>query len=90
MSSSGRMRATTPLLPWRPAILSPTAIFRVWAIHTRTASLTPGGKSSRLVRFNTLTSITLPRSPWGTLREVSLTSRDFSPKMAPKQLFLGR
>ena len=24
MSSSGRMRETTPLLPWRPAILSPT------------------------------------------------------------------
>ena len=25
-------RETTPLLPWRPAILSPTWIFRRWAI----------------------------------------------------------
>ena len=28
MSSSGRTRAMTPLLPWRPATLSPTWIFR--------------------------------------------------------------
>ena len=28
MSSSGRMRAMTPLLPWRPAILSPTDSLR--------------------------------------------------------------
>ena len=27
MSSSGRRRDTTPLLPWRPAILSPTESF---------------------------------------------------------------
>ena len=31
MSSSGRMRETTPLLPWRPAILSPTASLRLMA-----------------------------------------------------------
>ena len=29
MSSSGTMRATTPLLPWRPAILSPTESLRL-------------------------------------------------------------
>jgi DNA-directed RNA polymerase subunit beta len=28
MSSSGRIREMTPLLPWRPAILSPSEIFR--------------------------------------------------------------
>ena len=28
MSSSGRILATTPLLPWRPASLSPTWILR--------------------------------------------------------------
>ena len=32
ISSWGRMRETTPLLPWRPAILSPTEILRFWAI----------------------------------------------------------
>ena len=31
MSSSGRMRAMTPLLPWRPAILSPTDSLRFMA-----------------------------------------------------------
>ena len=32
ISSSGRMREMTPLLPCRPAILSPTEIFRFWAM----------------------------------------------------------
>ena len=32
MSSSGRMRATTPLLPWRPDILSPTLSFFLLAM----------------------------------------------------------
>src|SRR5213078_4161093 len=31
MSSSGRIRETTPLLPWRPAILSPTESLRLMA-----------------------------------------------------------
>ena len=31
MSSTGRILAITPLLPWRPAILSPTLILRFWA-----------------------------------------------------------
>src|SRR5271165_4317741 len=34
MSSSGRMRAITPLLPWRPAILSPTLNLRFMAMYT--------------------------------------------------------
>ncbi len=32
MSSSGRTRATTPLLPWRPDILSPTLSFFLLAM----------------------------------------------------------
>ena len=32
MSSSGTMRATMPLLPWRPAILSPTESLRFMAM----------------------------------------------------------
>ena len=42
MSSSGTMRATMPLLPWRPAILSPTEIFRFSARYTFTSWMTPG------------------------------------------------
>ena len=32
MSSSGTILATTPLLPWRPAILSPTESLRLEAM----------------------------------------------------------
>src|SRR5438132_17394 len=46
MSSSGRMRAMTPLLPWRPAILSPTDSFRFMATYALTSLMTPGGSSS--------------------------------------------
>ena len=49
MSSTGRMRAMTPLLPWRPAILSPSEILRFWAIETRTSLFTPAGSSSCVV-----------------------------------------
>ena len=31
MSSIGSTLEMTPLLPWRPASLSPTEIFRFWA-----------------------------------------------------------
>ena len=31
MSSTGRILEMTPLLPWRPASLSPTLILRFWA-----------------------------------------------------------
>ena len=41
-ASWGRTRDTTPLLPWRPAILSPGWILRRWAIYTRTTWFTPG------------------------------------------------
>ena len=46
MSSSGTIRATMPLLPCRPAILSPTEIFRFSAMYTFTSWMTPGGSSS--------------------------------------------
>src|SRR4029450_625004 len=45
MSSWGRILATTPLLPWRPAILSPTEILRLAATLTRISRLTPGSSS---------------------------------------------
>ena len=82
ISSRGRMRDTTPLLPWRPAILSPTEILRFCAMYTRTTSLTPGDISSPFSRVKRLTSTTMPASPCGTLSEVSRTSLAFSPKMA--------
>ena len=49
MSSTGRILEITPLLPWRPASLSPSLILRFWATYTRTSWLTPGGSSSSLV-----------------------------------------
>ncbi len=81
MSSCGRILAMTPLLPWRPAILSPTLTLRFWATETRTSLLTPG-ISSESSRVKTLTSTTFPRSPWGRRSEESFTSRAFSPKIA--------
>ena len=82
MSASGTIFEITPLLPWRPASLSPSAILRFLATYTRTRSLTPGGRSSSLSRLKVLTSITTPPSPCGTLSEVSRTSRAFSLKIA--------
>ena len=76
------MRATTPLLPCLPAILSPSVIFRVCAIHTRTSLLTPGFSSSSSPRLTSFVAITFPPCPCLTLKEVSLTSRAFSPKIA--------
>ena len=51
MSSTGRMRDTTPLLPWRPAILSPACRRRLMAIKTFTIFCTPGCNSSPWVSF---------------------------------------
>ena len=36
----------TPLLPWRPAILSPTDSLRFIAMKTLTILMTPGASSS--------------------------------------------
>ncbi len=82
MSSASTIFEITPLLPWRPASLSPSAILRFLATNTRTSSLTPGGRSSPSSRLKVLTSITTPPSPWGTFSEVSRTSRAFSLKIA--------
>ena len=46
MSSTGRILEITPLLPWRPASLSPSLILRFWPTYTRTSWFTPGGSSS--------------------------------------------
>jgi hypothetical protein len=85
MSSTGRILAITPLLPWRPAILSPTAIFRFCATLTRTRRFTPGSSSSPASRLNCRTSTTIPRSPCGRRSELSFTSRAFSPKIARRR-----
>ena len=82
MSSSGTILEITPLLPWRPASLSPSAILRFLATNTRTRSFTPGDRSSPAARENVLTSMTTPPSPCGTFSEVSRTSRAFSLKIA--------
>ena len=54
MSSSGTIFDTTPLLPWRPAILSPGWILRFTATKTLTIFITPGGSSSPRCSFSTL------------------------------------
>ena len=82
MSSIGRIFEITPLLPCRPASLSPSLILRFCATYTRTSWFTPGGSSWPSSRENTCTSMTLPVSPCGTFRLVSRTSRAFSPKIA--------
>ena len=46
MFSSGTMVEITPLLPWRPAILSPTFRVSLRAMKTLTISSTPVGRSS--------------------------------------------
>src|SRR3546814_9066248 len=56
MSSSGMMREMTPLLPWRPAILSPGCSLRFTATKTLTIFITPGGSSSPRCSFSTLSS----------------------------------
>ena len=56
MSSSGMMREITPLLPWRPAILSPGCSLRFTATKTLTIFITPGGSSSPRCSFSTLLS----------------------------------
>src|SRR4051794_35063732 len=75
MSCSSTIFEMTPLLPWRPASLSPSEILRFLATNTRTRSFTPGGRSSPFSRENVMTSMTTPPSPCGTLSEVSRTSR---------------
>ncbi len=54
MSSTGTIFDTTPLLPWRPAILSPGWILRFTATKTLTIFITPGGSSSPRCSFSTL------------------------------------
>ena len=46
MSSTGTIVDTTPLLPWRPAILSPGWMRRFTARNTLTIFSTPGARSS--------------------------------------------
>ncbi len=82
ISSSGRMRATTPLLPWRPGHLVALGDLPLLGHVDPDQLVDARGSSSSFSREKTFTSTTTPPSPWGTRREVSRTSRAFSPKMA--------
>src|SRR3990172_7881913 len=59
MSSSGTILAMTPLLPWRPAILSPTESLRFIAMKAFTVLMTPGGSSSPLRSLAIFSSVIL-------------------------------
>ena len=89
MSSSGTTLEMTPLLPWRPAILSPSLILRFWAMETRTSLLTPAGSSSRFSREKTRMSTTLPFSPCGTRSERVLHLARLLAEDGAQQLLLG-
>ncbi len=56
MSSTGTMVEMTPLLPWRPAILSPGCTRRFTARYTLTILSTPGARSSPAVILAFLSS----------------------------------
>src|SRR5438874_4529959 len=56
MSSTGTMVEITPLLPWRPAILSPGCTRRFTARYTLTILSTPGARSSPAVILAFLSS----------------------------------
>ena len=83
------MREIIPLFPCLPAILSPTWILRFCATYTRTTIFAPGGNSSPCSLVNKRTSTTRPFSPLGTLRELSRTSRAFSPNIARSSFSSG-
>ena len=85
MSSTGRIRPTTPLFPCLPDSLSPSDIFLLWATHILISLFTPSDKfwSSRVSSF---TPITVPLSPWGRSREEFFISRAFSPNIARRSL----
>ena len=53
ISSTGTILEIQPLLPWRPAILSPACNFLFAATKTLTVFMTPGGKSSPNCNFST-------------------------------------
>ena len=74
MSSIGVMREMTPLLPWRPAILSPGCSLRFTATNTLTIFITPGGSSSPRCSFSTLSS--------KRLRSASIDSSKWAPMVS--------
>ena len=79
MSSIGTIFDTTPLLPCRPAILSPGWILRFTATKTFTIFMTPGGSSSPRCSFSTLSMKRLSRrlrlsSYWARSASISVIS----------------
>ncbi len=82
ISTSGTILEITPLLPWRPASLSPTSIFFCCATYTIISSRTPAGRFELSLRETLLIPITTPWLPCGITKELSLTSFAFSPNIA--------
>ena len=81
MSSIGRTFAMTPLLPWRPAILSPTETLRFWATDTRTRRFTPGCRSSfalaaELADLDDLAPLAVRQAQRGVLHLAGLLAED--------------
>ena len=68
MSASGTMIETMPLLPWRPASLSPTSSGQSRAINTSISQITPAFSSGVISGVKIRTSMTRPPEPCGTLR----------------------
>src|SRR3990172_2569323 len=79
MSSTGRIRAITPLFPCRPAILSPSAILRRWAIATRPIACTPAGivvRPGEEARVDHLAALPVRHPQGGILHLAGLLSED--------------
>ncbi len=78
----------TPLLPWRPAILSPTDSLRFIATYTFTSLITPGGSSSPRRIFSFFSS-----KSWritSTCRSVRSSSSRRSPSSRGSSLWIFR
>ncbi len=74
------------MFPCLPASLSPTVTCLNCATSTIIFLRVPGSSSSPFFLSSTWILITVPLSPFGTLRDVSLTSLACSPKIARSNL----
>jgi hypothetical protein len=89
ISSTGTIFETIPLLPCLQAILSQTSSFLVAATKTFTCLNTQVGRLSQSSFFNISTFNTFQPCHEGSLKEVSFTSFDLSPKIALNNLSSG-
>ncbi len=86
---AGGSRQMTPLLPWRPAILSPSESLRRWAMPTRTSLLTPAAMASWSSRIedldvDDLAALAVGDAKAGVLHLASLFAKD-----SAEELLLG-